>query len=136
MAKKLLDNTNNDFWKEVKRTNNCKPSLPCSVDGVPGANAIAELWRMHYRKLFNCVQTKCFEVDNVDNVDAIKCHEVSKAIRNLAANKSTGLDSISAEHLKNASIRLYTLLALSFTCLHDPWLSSRLNNVCDADSCD
>ena len=50
MAKKPLNNTNKDFWKEVKRINNCKPSLPYTVDGVSGARAIAELWQRHYSK--------------------------------------------------------------------------------------
>ena len=69
MAKKPLNNTNKDFWKEVKRINNCKPSLPYTVDGVSGASATAELWRRHHSKLFNCVQTNGYQVANVENID-------------------------------------------------------------------
>ena len=45
----------------------------------------------------------------------IKSHEISQAIEKLSINKTTGMDSISAEHLKFASARLCTLLALCFT---------------------
>ena len=117
MAKKLLNNTYKDFWKEVKHINNCKPSLPYTVDGVSGASAIAELWRRHYSKLFNCVQTNGYQVANVENIDMITTHEVSQAIKNLSDNKTTGMDYISAEHLKCASSRVCTLLALCFNAL-------------------
>lgn len=117
MARKLVSNSNNDFWKEVKHINGHKPSLPCSVDGVSGAGNIAELWRMHYSKLFNLSQPNARQIGNVESVEIINSYEVSQAIQNLSANKTTGMDHISAEHLKYASFRLYILLALCFTAL-------------------
>lgn len=117
MANKLLDNTNKAFWKEVKHINNCKPSVPYSVDGVSSSTAIAELWRSHYSKLFNSAQTNSYKVANVENIGMIKSPEIFQAIKNLSANKTTGMDSISAEHLKFASTRLCPLLALCFTAL-------------------
>ncbi len=110
MAKKLLCKNSKAFWKEVKFVNNCKPSLPCTIDGVSGANAIAALWQQHYNKLFNCVPTEFYKVDNVEGVSTIKTHEVYQVIQNLSVNKSTGMDSISAEHVKLASPRLAPLL--------------------------
>ena len=83
----------------MKRINNCKPSLPHTVDGVSVASAIAELWRRHYSKLFKCVQTNGHQVANVENIDMITTHEVSQAIKNVSVNKTTGMDYISAEHL-------------------------------------
>ena len=105
------------FIRLVKHINNCKPSLPYTVDGVSGASAINELWRRHYSKLFNCVQTNGYQVANVENIDMITTHEVSQAIKNISDNKTTGMDYISAEHLKFASSRLCTLLALCFNAL-------------------
>lgn len=66
----------------------CKPSLPCKVDGVFGANAIAALWQQHYNKLFNCVPTKFHQVDNVEGVSTIKTHEVYQVIQKLSVSLS------------------------------------------------
>lgn len=48
MAKKLLNKNITDFLKEVRILNNCRISIPCTVDGVSGADNIVELWRQHY----------------------------------------------------------------------------------------
>ncbi len=53
MAMKLLNHIISDFWKEVRTLNSCRVSLPCTLDGVSGAENIAELWRQHYSSLFN-----------------------------------------------------------------------------------
>lgn len=47
----------------------------------------------------------------------IQTHEVFDAICKLSNNKSCGMDSITAEHLKNASYKLAPLLAINFTGL-------------------
>lgn len=49
------------------------------------------------------------------SVETISTHVVYDAMHTLPDNKVCGLDLISAEHLKNASLRLAPLLALSFT---------------------
>lgn len=57
-------------------------------------------------------------VDDVDCIEAITfyvCISVYQVIHNLSDNKSTGVDQISAEHLKLASGRLAPLLSLGFT---------------------
>ena len=41
-------------------------------------------------------------VHNVDSFDVIQCHDVVKAISKLTENKTTGVDGVSAEHLKFA----------------------------------
>lgn len=109
--------------------NSCKPSLPCKVDGVFGVNAIAALWQQHHNKLFNCVLTEFYQVDNVEGVSTIKTHEVYQVIQKLSVNKSTGMDSVPAEHPRLASPRLAPLLTLCFTammvhgCLPDSMMS-------------
>ena len=47
--------------------------------------------------------------------ETISTHAVFDAMHTLPNNKACGLDFISAEHLKNASLRLAPLLALSLT---------------------
>lgn len=46
-----------EFWREVKVVNNCEMPLLSSIDGLTGSEIIAELWRKHYRNLFNCVKS-------------------------------------------------------------------------------
>lgn len=41
MARKLIGNNVNDFWKEVRVLNNCKTFLPCTVEGISGPDKIA-----------------------------------------------------------------------------------------------
>ncbi len=38
-------------------------TLPCSIEGVSGAENIAELWRQHYSTLFNCVKSEPCKVE-------------------------------------------------------------------------
>lgn len=116
MAKKLLNNEVNDFWK-VRLLNKSKPSLPCAVDGISGAQTIAELWRKHYSNLFNSVQSDLYMSGNIKSDDSmvIKAHEVYKAINKLSNNKASGPDGIAAENIKYASLKLSPLLGLCFT---------------------
>lgn len=120
MAKKLIGSNVNDFWKEVRVLNNCKTSLPCTVEGISGPEEIAEVWRQHYSTLFNCIHTDLYKVEHIESNTllesmVIMSHEVHQAIHKLSNNKASGLDGISAEHLKNASIRIAPLLAICFT---------------------
>lgn len=48
---------------------------------------------------------------------SILTHEVFDAIWKLPNNKACGMDLITAEHLKNATLRLAPLLAINFTGL-------------------
>ena len=84
-----------DFWKEIKTINNSKIPLPCNIDGVTGSANIAEVWRRHYKDLFNCVKSDDFCVVSQYNV-LIRPDEVRKAVEKLALNKSCGPDHITA----------------------------------------
>ncbi len=48
----------NAFWKDVSPIHRSNVTLPCSIEGVSGAENIAELWRQHYTTLFNCVKSE------------------------------------------------------------------------------
>ena len=73
--------------------------------------------RQHYSTLFNCVQSELFKVDDIDSNDSmvIMSHEVCQAINKLSDNKASGVDHISAEHLKYASMKIAPLLSICFT---------------------
>ena len=119
MAKKLQNNSVNDFWKEVKYINNCKTSLPSNIDGVCGPAEIAQLWKKKYDELFNCVKSKIFVLDNVvyNEEVIVTSVEVQEAILKLGDGKACGLDNISAEHIKLASGKLCPLVAMCYTGL-------------------
>ena len=103
-----------EFWKEIKGVNNSKAPLPTNIEGISGDEKISELWCNHYKDLFNCIQSTMQDVTNVDfDVNmVISPEEVKEAIRKLDDNKSCGLDTITAEHLKLASPKLMPLLAM------------------------
>lgn len=132
MAEKLLGNDVTGFWKEVRALNRVSTSLPCTVEGVSGADKIAELWKQHYSELFNCVKSDFYKVGNVANSETvgITCREVQQAITQLADHKASGLDQITAEHLKFASPRAAVLLAICFTGLMTHGLFAALHVVC------
>ena len=122
LASKLKNNRVEDFWKEVKIINNCRTPLPTNIEGVVGSDKIVELFRKNYCDLFNCVQDSRYDVNDVKNVKysedvVVRADEIRDAIYKLDLNKSCGDDSIYAEHLKNASLRIVPLLAICMTGL-------------------
>jgi len=79
------------------------------IEGVSGADNIAELWRQH-SALFNSVNSDPFEVGNIAKRDTlgITINEI------LSDNRACGSDHITAEHLKYASPKVAALLAFCF----------------------
>ncbi len=69
MAENLLCNNMNAFWKDVRSIHRSNVTLPCSIEGVSGAENIAELWRQHYTTLFNCVKSEPGKVEVVSSMD-------------------------------------------------------------------
>ena len=89
LAKKLLERRLDEFWKEIRQGNYCNIPLPNSIEDVTGIDEITELWRSHFKQLFNCIrdtdiqQIKCdakytndivVEISEVENV--IKCLDI------------------------------------------------------------
>ncbi len=115
MVENVLCNNVNAFWKDVRSIN--RSNVTCSIEGVSGAENIAELWRQHYSTLFNCVKSEPGKVEVVSNIDtgSITTNDVDQAKIQLKEGKTGDLDQITAEHLKFASFRLVVLLAMCFT---------------------
>ena len=53
LTKKLSQSKPEDFWKGIHQINNCIKPLPNSVEGILGKEEITELWRSHFKQLFN-----------------------------------------------------------------------------------
>lgn len=118
MAENLLGNNVTEFWKEVKATNRAKAVLPCHIEGVSGGDNIAEQWRLHYAALFNCIKSEPYCVGKLkEEVIHFTPSEVYHVIEQLADNKASGKDNITAEHLKLASPRVAALLSICLTGL-------------------
>lgn len=43
LARKLQNDSYNDFWTEVRARNNCKMSLPTNIDGASGSDQISQM---------------------------------------------------------------------------------------------
>uniref|UniRef100_A0A8C7WMW5 Cytochrome P450, family 2, subfamily P, polypeptide 10 n=1 Tax=Oryzias sinensis TaxID=183150 RepID=A0A8C7WMW5_9TELE len=67
------------FWKEVNALNNRKTSLPSNIEGVCGADNIADLWRKHYSDLLNSVKSHAVSIDNVTDPKRSSCRYTSFA---------------------------------------------------------
>ena len=120
MAKNLANKDTTEFWKEIAKANNCKTPLPDQIDDAKGAENILKLWKKHFYDIFNCLKSikehnTSFTINNPLDEIIVKQYEVLEAIKELALNKSCGLDGITAEHIKFASDRLPYLLSLAFT---------------------
>ena len=78
--------------------------LPTSVEGVTGEANIANLWRTHYKDVFNTADEGCraanYAVCNYVYADIqVSYNELSSSIDYLDTNKSRGIDGNRAEHL-------------------------------------
>ena len=106
LAKKLTDLNPNAFWKEIKLMNNSATPLPVNIDGVNGNEAIAELWKNHFKDILNCLRNNSEMTGSIDNSSTsyddiyVTEEEVESAIKDLESKKSCGADGIYAEHLK------------------------------------
>ena len=93
--------------------------LPNSIEDVNGIFEITELWRSHFKQLFNCIrdidieQIKCDSKYTNDIV--VEISEVENAIKCLDINKTDGMDGVYAEHLKHCDKRIVPLLAMCIT---------------------
>ena len=124
----------NRFWRKIKnarKTNNCNASSirNAGVKVVQETKEIVEVWRKHFSRL--CTET---DDDNFDrnHYQMIKDQvsdwadqrddgpflehpfsslEIKDAIKNLNKGKSPGHDSVTTEHLQNAGVMIYDLLA-------------------------
>ena len=111
--------------------------LPTCIDGISGADNIAQMWRDHYSDIFNSANQSIDVVYNVDESTdfgdvAVPSEEVERAVRELVVNKSCGIDGIYGEHMLYSSHVLFRLLGLCMSSflvhgfLHDEMIAVAL----------
>ena len=101
---------------DFKGDSNARVPLPTSVEGVTGEANIANLWRTHYKDLFNnadegCRATNYAVCNDVYSDMQVTFDELSSAIDYMDINKSCGIDGIYVDHLKFGSYLLANLLS-------------------------
>ena len=119
LAKKLSQSKPEDSWKEIQQINHCNIPLPNSVEGISEKEEITELWRSHFKQLFNCISDIDLQQmkydDSYTNDIVVEVSEVKITIKHLDINKTCGMDGIYAEHLKHCDKRIVPLLAMCIT---------------------
>ena len=92
LAKKLSDLNVNDFWKEIRKINNSKTTLPSSINNANSPEEINKLWEDHFDKLFNCLDKVPYKggLSLNESYNSIKVNnfEISDAIDSLDLNKT------------------------------------------------
>ena len=119
IANALCDDSEGNFWKEIKKLTPNNVPLPTSIEDATGKKEVTELWKTHFKQLLNCLSGRdikdlSYECQYNSNM-LISPGELEDGINNLAEGKSCGLDGIYAEHLKYCSINYKILLARCMT---------------------
>ena len=55
LSSKLSCNDFNNFWKDIKKTNNAKLQTHSNVGGACGAENVRNMWLDHYQALLNSI---------------------------------------------------------------------------------
>ena len=119
LTQKLLRGDSDNFWKEIKRINarNKPVSVAETVDGKSGTNDISAMWKDHFQKLLNLnsVPSSSKNLSLHDyHFERFTPTEIVDAISYLKNGKSSGVDQLFAEHVKNADKRVTVPLSLLF----------------------
>ena len=122
------------FGKKIRQINNCNIPLPNSIEDVTGIDEITELWRSHFKQLFDCIRDIDIQQIKYDakytNDIVMEISEVENAIKCLDINKTCCMDGFYAEHLKHCDKRIVPLLAMCITgCFVHGFLHSSLLSV-------
>ena len=126
LASKLSCNDFNNFWKDIKKTNNAKLQTPSNVGGACGAENVRNMWLDHYQALLNSIPGSPVHISKIDtycnNITfhdqmTINVKEICEKIKTLPMGKAPGFDNVSNEHFKYANEKLYVFLSLLYSSL-------------------
>ena len=124
LAKDLCDNDHDDFWKGVKKLNQCNNIQANCIEGKSGENEIAIYWKNYFCELLNTnTINEALKSSMLDKLEgnqyidsmSVSSVEVSDTISTLKKGKACGPDGICAEALKSAHHKVYVLLSLCYS---------------------
>ena len=119
----------NTFWRDIKKYNNGRCNKYAStVGGCTGEDAIAEMWRSHFKELFysdNAAESKDSVLSNMnivssDNTHTVTVEDINTACKAAKIGKTAGSDGVSMEAFVNGGPRLRVHLALLFNMPYLP----------------
>jgi hypothetical protein len=130
IASALLNDSERNFWAEIKRIRGNRGGTSKVVDGLSDVCSIAQLFTEKYRELYTSVsynesEMKCIINDlncSLTGASVIpdcifnSC-EVRSAVSKLKCHKSDGCTSLSSDHFLNAGDDFMTHVALLFTAM-------------------
>ena len=124
------------FWKTVKSCNSGVVKNSNQIENVSGTNNIFNMWRDHFKSLFNSVQDvtnkpgvlSYIQNDMGDENICVTVNDISASINELPNDKSPGIDGLMAEHFKNASYRLNVALSVLLHAILS--MGSSQSNLC------
>ena len=131
LASSLFKKDFDSFWKSIKSFNRRKIVLPHQIGDACGEGNISNLWKTHYETLYNSVPNSA----DVTYHDAIvptsniticffTLPQFVIAVNQLNSSKASGLDRISAEHLKYCSLTMLNVICVLFNGFFVTWLST------------
>lgn len=124
LANKLLGKCDKDFWKEVSKINSDRSTVADVVNNTSGTQEIADMWGNHFSTILNSSTDNSKKIhvlqaleSNHDEFERFTVCDVIKAMKSLKNGKSSGMDSVSSEHLKYADDKLCVLLSILFNAM-------------------
>ena len=66
LASKLSCNDFNNFWKDIKKTNNAKLQTLSNVGGACGAENVRNMWLDHYQNVLNSIPGSPIHISKID----------------------------------------------------------------------
>ena len=132
IAESMCAKNDRAFGREIKNYSNSKLKLPNAVGDAQGSDNISVIWQEHYSHIFNMVSESnckslhadlCKEDSLFDNDMIVTSNEIEEIIKDLACNKSPGLDDISSEQIKFAGLASLIVYVKNVGC-PSPWLCS------------
>ena len=120
LAKKRNSGNVKCFWKTVKTCNSGVVKNSNQIENVSGTDIILNMWREHFKSLFNSVQDvtdkpgvlSYIQNDMGDGNICVTVNDISASINELPNDKSPGIDGLMCEHFKKASYRLNVALSV------------------------
>ena len=120
LASKLNSGNVKCFWKTVKSCNSGVVKNSNQIENVSGTDNILNMWRDHFKSLFNSVQDvtdkpgvlSYIQNDMGDENICVTVNDISASINELPNDKSPGIDGLMSEHFRNASYCLNVALSI------------------------
>ncbi len=122
MAEAIIANDNRNFWREARKINCKKKTIPNTIDEVKGDKNISELFADKYNGIYNsvlyedamnrikaCVQERLH--NNVAECDEVTADDIENVISQLKIGKHDRGQGLESDHLIYSTILLHRILS-------------------------